>query len=231
LPGLPLRLSSVFEMKKQRITAFLVTFFILLSAGFAFYYYKESKQMRKPEIAITGQPGQAIRPFAFINQEGDTVTNKNIKNKIVVVEYFFTTCKSICPKMNENMAKVYQAFRSDDDVVILSHTVDPKNDTVAAMKAYSLRFDADPKRWMFLTGDKKALYDQARYSYNITAVEEDTVDIQSDFIHTNVFVLVDKSGRLRMHLDKDGNPEAYDGTNEKSVAQMIEDIKVLEEEK
>ncbi len=133
--------------------------------------------------------------------------------------------------MSENMAKVYQAFRSDDDVVILSHTVDPKNDTVAAMKAYSLRFDADPKRWMFLTGDKKALYDQARYSYNITAVEEDTVDIQADFIHTNVFVLVDKQGRLRMRLNKDGNPEAYDGTGEKSVAQMIEDSKILDAEK
>jgi protein SCO1/2 len=214
-------------MKNNRVTIFLVSFFILLAAGFSFYYYSVSNKMKEAKLAVVGQPGQDIRPFAFLNQDGDTITNRHIKDKIVVVEYFFTTCKGICPKMNENMAKVYQAFRSDEDVVILSHTVDPRKDTVGAMKAYSLRFDADPKRWMFLTGDKKALYDQARYSYNITAAEEAVEDIEADFIHTNVFVLVDKHGKLRMRLNSDGNPEAYDGTNEKSVAMMIEDIKQL----
>lgn len=217
-------------MKRQRITVILVTFFILLASGFAFYYYSISKTMRQPEISIVGEAGQNIRPFAFLNQEGDTITNKNIKNKIVVVEYFFTTCKGICPKMNENMAKVYQAYRSDDDVLILSHTVDPERDSVAAMKAYSLRFDADPRHWMFLTGSKKELYDQAYYSYLMTAVEERNPNIEEDFIHTQKFVLVDRKGRLRMRLDKDGKAEAYDGTNEKSVAQLIDDIKLLEAE-
>jgi protein SCO1 len=217
-------------MKRQRLTVILVTFFILLASGFAFYYYSVSKEMRQPELSVIGEPGQNIRPFAFLNQEGDTITNKNIKNKIVVVEYFFTTCKGICPKMNENMAKVYQAYRNDDDVLILSHTVDPQRDSVPAMKAYSLRFDADPKHWMFLTGSKKALYDQAYYSYLMTAVEERNPNIDEDFIHTEKFVLVDRKGRLRMRLDKDGKVEAYDGTNEKSVAQLIEDIKLLEAE-
>jgi protein SCO1/2 len=217
-------------MKRQRLTVILVTFFILLASGFAFYYYSVSKEMRQPELSIIGEPGQNIRPFAFLNQEGDTITNKNIKNKVVVVEYFFTTCKGICPKMNENMAKVYQAYRNDDDVIILSHTVDPQRDSVPAMKAYSLRFDADPKHWMFLTGDKKALYDQAYYSYLMTAVEERNPNVEEDFIHTEKFVLVDRKGRLRMRLAKDGKAEAYDGTNEKSVAQLIEDIKLLEAE-
>lgn len=217
-------------MKRQRITVILVTFFILLSAGFAFYYYSLSKKMKQPELAIVGEPGQKIRPFAFLNQEGDTITDKNIQGKILVVEYFFTTCKGICPKMNENMSKVYQAYRSDDDVLILSHTVDPERDSVPAMKAYSLRFEADPKRWMFLTGDKQALYDQAYYSYLMTAVDERNPNIDEDFIHTQKFVLVDKQGRLRMRQDKDGKPEAYDGTNEKSVAQLIDDIKLLETE-
>lgn len=217
-------------MKRQRITVILVSFFILLSAGFAFYYYALSKKMRQPELAIVGEGGQNIRPFAFANQEGDTITKKNIEGKIVVVEYFFATCKSICPKMNENMAKVYQTFRNDDDVIILSHTVDPKRDSVAALKAYSLRFDADPKRWMFLTGDKKALYDQARYSYLITAKESETENIEDDFIHEKYFVLVDKNGRLRMRMNSEGKPEAYDGTNEKAVAQLIDDIKLLEAE-
>jgi protein SCO1/2 len=217
-------------MKRQRITVALVTFFILLSAGFAFYYYSVSKKMKQPELAVIGEAGQGIRPFAFLNQDGDTITNKDIKGKIVVVEYFFTTCKGICPKMNENMSKVYQAYRSDNDVIILSHTVDPLRDSVPAMKAYSLRFDADPKRWMFLTGDKQALYDQARYSYLITAKEKTAEKIEDDFIHEKYFVLVDKAGQLRMRLDKEGKPDAYDGTNEKSVAQLIEDIKLLEAE-
>lgn len=217
-------------MKRQRITVILVSFFILLSAGFAFYYYSISKEMKKPELAVQGEAGDGIRPFAFVNQEGDTITNKVMQGKVAVVEYFFTTCKGICPKMNENMAKVYQAYRNDDEVIILSHTVDPKRDTVAAMKAYSLRFDADPKHWMFLTGDKQALYKQARLSYKISAGDSTALDIESDFIHTNVFVLVDKAGRLRIRLDKDGNPTPYDGTDEKSVAQLIDDIKLLEAE-
>lgn len=218
-------------MKRQRITVILVSFFILLSAGFAFYYYSLSKKMRQPELAYFGEPGHKIRPFSFANQDGDTITYQHIKGKIVVVEYFFATCKSICPKMNENMAKVYQAFRSDEDVLILSHTVDPQRDSVSALKAYSLRFDADPKRWMFLTGNKQALYDQARFSYLITAKEAATENIEDDFIHEKYFVLVDRSGRLRTRLGKDGRPELYDGTNEKSVAQLIDDIKMLESEK
>lgn len=214
----------------NKTTVLLVSFFILLAAGFSFYYYAKSKEIRKPKVAITSPPGQSIRPFAFLNQEGDTITKKDIEGKIVVVEYFFTTCKSICPKMNENMAKVYQAFRGSDDVVILSHTVDPKRDTVEAMKAYSMRFDADPDKWMFLTGDKQALYDQARYSYVVTAVDEAASEIEDDFIHTNIFVLVDKQGRLRTHINDEGNPESYDGTSESSVAKLIEDIKMLQQE-
>ncbi|MFT4062099.1 MAG: SCO family protein [Edaphocola sp.] len=218
-------------MKRQTLTIVVVTFFILLAAGFSFYYYSLSNGMKKPELAVIGQPGQKVRPFAFANQEGDTVRLNDVLGKVLVVEYFFTTCKGICPKMNENMAKVYQAIRSSNDVVILSHTVDPLRDTVAAMKAYSLRFDADPKHWLFLTGTKKALYDQAYYSYLMTAVEERNPDINQDFIHTEKFVLVDKKGRLRMRIDKTtGDAQAYDGTNEKSVAQLIEDVKILEAE-
>jgi len=214
-------------MKKNKITVFLSAFFILLAAVFSYLYYNASKQMKKSDLVVMTEPGDGIRSFSFLNQEGETVTNEDIKDKVAVVEFFFTTCKGICPKMNENMTKVYQAFRSDDDVVILSHTVDPKRDTVAALKAYSLRFDADPKRWMFLTGDKKEIYDQARLSYKVSAGDTTALDIESDFIHTNVFVLVDKYGRLRVRLDEEGNPDPYDGTNEKSVAQLIKDIHQL----
>jgi len=101
----------------------------------------------------------------------------------------------------------------------LSHSVDPKKDTVAAMKEYSLRFDAEPDQWMFLTGDKKELYDMARYSYLVTAADDTaTVDIASDFIHTDRFVLVDRIGQIRGQ---------YEGTDIGSVNQLIGDIKEL----
>lgn len=217
--------------KSQKVPLILSVFFIILGTSFSFYYYSVSKEIKKPKVAIVSQPGQLVRPFTFINQEGDTVTRKVMDGKIAVVEYFFTTCKGICPKMNENMAKVYQTFRNSDDVIILSHTVDPEHDTVEAMKAYSLRYDADPKHWLFLTGNKKELYDQARYSYLISAVDSTVTSIDEQFIHSNLFILVDKQGRLRMHIESEsGNPKAYDGTDEQSVAKLIADIKALQAE-
>lgn len=215
----------------RSLTIFFVSFFILLAAVFSGFYYYHTNVSKKPNVAIQSQPGQTIRPFSFINQDGDTITKKDIEGKIVVVEYFFTTCQGICPIMNDNMFTVYEAFKAYDDVVILSHTVDPKRDTVEAMKAYSLKYDADPKKWMFLTGDKKELYDQAYFSYGLTTANESVENIDEDFIHSNVFVLVDKHGRLRMHLNKDNNPVPYDGTDEESVARLIEDIhEVLKED-
>jgi protein SCO1/2 len=209
-------------MKNKKVTIFLVSFFILLSAVFMTYYYSISREQPK-KLPVLGEGDHRVRQFSFVNQDGKTVTNKDVEGKIYVVEYFFTTCKGICPKMNENMSKVYQAFRGDKNVMILSHTVDPKKDTVAAMKEYSLRFDADPSQWVFLTGDKKELYDMARYSYLVTAADDTgTTDIQSDFIHTDRFVLVDKTGHIR---------GLYEGTNIGSVNQLIGDIKELLKEK
>jgi protein SCO1/2 len=218
-------------MSKKTISIVLIVFFIALCSGFMFIYYPMVKESRAPGLGFWGaNQGPSVRPFKFVNQQGDTITEQDVKGKILVVEYFFATCKSICPKMNENMAKVYQAYRTNENVLILSHTVDPKNDTVAALKAYSLRYDADPKRWMFLTGDKQALYDHARFSYQITAMENTAEHIDEDFIHEKYFVLVDKQGRLRAHKEEDGAVSLYDGTDEKSVAQLIKDIKILEEE-
>lgn len=205
-------------MRSKKIAIFLVAFFIILSAVFMTYYYNVMREQPK-RLPVLGAGDHRVRQFAFTDQEGKTVTNEDVAGKIYVVEYFFTTCKGICPKMNENMTLVYKAFRGNDDIKILSHTVDPKKDTVAAMKAYSLQYDADPKQWIFLTGDKKELYDMARYSYLVTAVDDTAqVDIQSDFIHTDRFVLVDRTGRIRGQ---------YEGTDKASVNQLIGDIKEL----
>jgi protein SCO1/2 len=202
----------------KKTTIFLVSFFILLAAVFMTYYYKTTREQPKV-LPVLGNPGHTVDTFSFINQDGKIITQNNVKGKICVVEYFFTTCKGICPKMNENMRDVYQAFRGNRDILILSHTVDPLKDTVIAMKAYSMKFDADPEQWLFLTGDKKKLYDMARFSYLVTAVDDTAnVDIKSDFIHTNRFVLVDKKGHVR---------GSYIGTDKNGVNQLIGDIKQL----
>ncbi len=209
-------------MRNNKTTVFLVGFFILLSTAFMGYYYKVSREQPK-RLRILGAGDHRVRQFSFTDQEGRTITHDMVKGKIYVVEYFFTTCKGICPKMNENMNEVYKAFRGNEDVLILSHTVDPKKDTVEAMKEYSQQFDADPEQWMFLTGDKKELYDMARYSYLVTAVDDTVeVDIQADFIHTDRFVLVDRTGHIRGQ---------YEGTDENAVKQLIGDIKILLKEK
>lgn len=193
---------------------------MLLGIAFLGYYYKVNHEQKVSALPIIGTDNNHhISPFSFVNQDGKTITNEDVKGKICVVEYFFATCKGICPKMNENMSKVYKAFLGNNKVLILSHTVDPVKDTVQALKAYSLRFDANADQWMFLTGDKKALYDMARYSYLINA--EDTangVTIKDDFIHDKHYTLVDGLGRVRGF---------YDGLELTEINKLIADINTL----
>jgi len=213
-------------MKNKKITIFLISFFMLLGVAFIGFIYPKIKdqQKKQPVLPIVGNDlNHHISPFSFVNQDGKTITNEDVNGKICIVEYFFATCKGMCPKMNENMVKVYKAFQGNKNVLILSHTVDPIKDTVKALKEYSLRFDADASQWMFLTGDKKQLYDMARYSYLISA-EDDTagVSIDKDFIHDKHYALVDGYGRVRGF---------YDGLSAGDVARLIGDINALLKEK
>lgn len=207
-------------MSNRTITITLIVFFILLAAGFMGYYYKTTREIPKT-VGIFGNPGHTVDTFTFVNQDGKLTTRKDVEGKVYVVEYFFTTCKGICPKMNDNMAKVYRAYRGNPDVMILSHTVDPKSDTVEAMKAYSQKFNADSKQWMFLTGSKQRLYDMAREAYYISPEGERTSNIDEDFIHDNHFVLVDQTGHTRA---------VYDGLNQASIDTLIGDIRLVLDE-
>jgi len=206
---------------KNKTSLFLLVFFMLLGVGFLSYWYFQYKQIPK-RLPTYGNPGHHVESFSFINQDGKTMTEKDMDGKIYVVEYFFTTCEGICPKMNDNMAKVYQNFRGQSDVAILSHTVDPETDTVEQLKRYSLKYDADPSQWNFVTGDKMALYKMAINSYLVTAVEDTTQkDIMPDFIHSEKFVLVDKEKHIR---------GSYDGTSASDVKKLIADINELKKE-
>ena len=209
-------------MKNKKTVIFLISFFMLLGIAFIGYVFPKISENQKklPTLPIIGNDqNHHIASFSFVNQEGKTITNEDVRGKICVVEYFFATCKGMCPRMNENMEKVYKAFRGNKNVLILSHTVDPVKDTPNALKVYSLRFDADPNQWMFLTGDKKQLYDMARYSYLISA-EDDTagVSIDKDFIHDKHYSLVDGFGRVRGF---------YDGLSPADINKLIGDINTL----
>ncbi len=210
-------------MSRRALTITLVVFFILLSAGFFAYYYHITRTLPQT-LAVIGNDGHRVDTFSFYNQDGKLITQKDVAGKVYVAEYFFATCRGICPKMNENMTKVYQAYQGNPDVLILSHTVDPKNDTVAALKAYSRRFNADARQWMFLTGTKKRLYEMALESYLISAVDSTRpANIEEAFIHDKHFVLVDKHGRLRGRF--------YDGLERSQLDTLISDIHLLLEEK
>ena len=198
---------------------------LLMASGYLLYMGDlKLRDIEKNSLPVIGaEQAHTVSQFSFLNQEGKVITNEYIKGKICVVSYFFATCKGICPQMNENMDLVYKAFNGNENVVLLSHTVDPKKDSVGALKAYSKRYDANPVQWMFLTGDKKKLYDMARYSYLISAGDDTTgLGIDCDFIHDQQFTLVDGYGRIR---------GIYDGLNKKQIDSLIGDIKRLLNEK
>lgn len=160
-----------------------------------------------------------VQPFSFINQFNDSVTGKTIANKIYVADFFFATCQSICPKMSSQLVHVQDAFKNDKDVLILSHTVNPLHDTVEVLNGYSQSYGAIKNKWHFLTGNKKEIYDMARYSYLVNALEED--GSAEGFLHSELFILVDKQKRIRGF---------YDGTDSVAVVKLISDIKLLKQE-
>ncbi len=181
-----------------------------------------NEEMVDPEMLRLGI-GHHIGAFSVQNQDGKVISTKDMKGNIAIVEYFFTTCKSICPVMNEQMQRVSEAFINENDVRIFSFTVDPETDDIAQMKKYATSHQATSGKWHFLTGKKEDLYTLARKSFFVLkpAEAQNLGDAGSDFIHTNNFVLIDKQLRIRGY---------YDGTSEKEVNQLISDIKRLQKE-
>ncbi|MDQ3046337.1 MAG: SCO family protein [Bacteroidota bacterium] len=157
-----------------------------------------------------------IPDFSFINQDGKSISQKDFQGSIYVTDFFFTTCKSICPVMSNNMEQVYEKFKGNPAVKFLSHTVDPEVDTVEQLKRYAIQHHADASQWMFVTGDKKELYAIARNGYLLNAEQGDGGP--DDFIHTQNFALIDKDKRIRGF---------YDGTDSSNTYQLIKDIELL----
>lgn len=157
-----------------------------------------------------------VSDFNLINQNGQTVTQENYQDKIYVTDFFFTTCKTICPAMTNNMAKIQEEFLNSKDVMLLSISVLPDTDSASVLREYADKKGVIDSKWNITTGKKKHIYQLARQSY-FAVVEQG--DGEQDFIHTPKFILIDKEKQIR---------GIYDGTNDEDINKIITDIKVLQ---
>ena len=196
------------------VLLFPVVFWLVLVKG-------KNKFKRLPilaayEVSSAGDTiYHTIPDFALLNQSGDTISLENVEGKVFVANFFFATCKTICPAMNAQVKRVQEAFADNDNIRILSFTVDPESDTVQALAAYGERMQANPKKWWFLTGPKEEIYTLARDGFLVPAavgVGED------DFFHSQSLLLIDKERRMRA---------IREGTEAAQVDTLIDEIKVL----
>ena len=161
-----------------------------------------------------------IANFSLTNQDGEVISGKTVTGKIYVANFFFATCQSICPEMSGNLSAVQQEFMNDDSLLILSHSVNPLHDTVAVLKNYAATYGAKSGKWHLLTGNKKMIYDLAKTSYLVNALEDDGTP--EGFLHSELLLLIDGKGRIR---------GMYDGTDKAAVQELIAAIHLLKTEK
>ena len=163
-----------------------------------------------------------VSPFRLINQEGKTITERTFEGKIYIADFFFTTCPGICPVMTKNMAVLQDAFSIDADILLLSHSVTPKKDSVPILKTYAERKGVKSGKWHLVTGTKKHIYKLGRQDYFVEEDLGETKTSEDDFLHTENFILVDKNRHIR---------GIYNGLNTTSIQQLIADVKALQQEK
>ncbi len=169
------------------------------------------------EVGVNGDTiYHAVPAFSFINQQGKAITDKDFKNKIYVANFFYATCPRECPKMSDQLERVQNAFIKDDQVRIISHTINPEHDSVQVLADYAKKYNADPTKWWFVTGSKEAINSIAQQGYYVEAAQGKNPD---DFFHSQQLILVDKDKHIRGF---------YDGLDAPSVDTLIDEIKVLE---
>ncbi|MGV3527992.1 MAG: SCO family protein [Flavisolibacter sp.] len=199
-------------MSRKQI--FYTAFFSVLVIGFIgtlSFVVPDFFQSKFPPISEVGK-------FSFVNQDGKTVTEQNIKGKVVVANYFFTTCKSICPRMAANLKPVYDEFKNEKDFVMLSHTCDPERDSVPVLRQYADSVGVHDDKWQFLTGSKDSLYAMARHGYKIDDPNNFVQSADDDFLHTQFIALVNKKGEVT---------NIYDGIKPSEMKEMMAKIKKL----
>ena len=156
-----------------------------------------------------------IANFSFTNQDGETVTNANFEGKIYVVDFFFTHCPTICPKVTAQMLRVYDRFKDSTNILLLSHTIDPKHDTIGRLKEYAGKLGVVAPKWQFVTGDKDSIYGIADDYFSIA---KENPNAPGGFDHSGRLILVDKKRRVRSFCD---------GTDAKDVDRFMKDVQTL----
>lgn len=207
------------------------TFIFVFLKMFGHNYFKLPYLM--PEIDASGQVVMSgadtvfhkIPEFELIDQNGQKFSSTQTKGKIYVADFFFTRCGTICPKISNNLTRIQSLFANDPNILIVSHSVDPKHDSSAVLQKYGEKYDVNSKRWFLLTGDKKAIYDLAIKGYKLPVADASEYDkniksIDETFIHSEKLLLIDKEGYIR---------GIYDGTYGPDVERLIGEIKVLSE--
>ena len=159
-----------------------------------------------------------VPEFTVTNQDGEIITEKNFKDKIYVANFFFTRCPTICPKMTSQL-KRFQELSKDMDIKIISYSIDPKRDTVEALKAYAEKNGISTHNWDFVTGDKEVIYELGMEGYHLSAMEDE--EAEGGFLHSQMVVLVDKEKHIR---------GMYDGTVTEEMDKLLSDIKKLKKE-
>ncbi len=198
----------------NRKTIFYIIFFSLLVIAFYAVLINVIPGFRKSKLPPIGY----VQPFSFTNQDGKITTEKDVVGKVYLANYFFTTCRSICPRMNNEVKQVYEHFKNENDFLILSHTSDPETDSAPRLKQYSDSIGVTGGHWIFLTGRKDSLYRQARLSYRIDDPNNNLKNIDDDFLHTQFLALVNKKGEV---------VKIYDGLRKAEIAELIKDAEKL----
>ena len=208
-----------------RIVSFFAIFFTSVAIAYVMYFRPEDdlpiyqpSQLNPALVdpSAMREENHRILDFNLVNHLGDTVTLADVQGQILVVDFFFTRCATICPLMTKNLQRIHDRLGSDAPVQLMSHSVTPVADSVSVLSAYADKHGADPDLWWFLTGEKSEIYTLARKSY-FSCLDEGDGGFQ-DFVHTENIVLVDDQGRLRGF---------YDGTDSKAMSQLFSDLEFL----
>ncbi len=180
------------------------------------YYPAIDEATEQPIVNNGDTVFQKIPDFRFVSQEGKTVSQADLNGSVYIANFFFASCQDICKKMSAQMERVNDAFRNNPQVKLISYTVDPERDSVAVLKRYAEMYQADPNKWLFVTGSKNQLYEHAQNGYKVSAMQ--APGTIPNFIHSEKLILVDKEKHVR---------GIYDGTNPQDVDRLITEITVL----
>lgn len=203
-----------FFLPKVRVTKliFITIFFLILTALFTGCEKKNDEKFRVY--------GEVTQDFTFHNQDNQVVTKAIFDDKVVITDFFFTTCPSICPIMKRQMVRIYEAYPDQPDLLLFSHTIDPDHDTVEILKNYSEGLGISSDKWQLVTGPQEEIFEIAKNNYMLGALKDE--NSPGGYIHSGSFVLIDKNKKIRGY---------YDGTDAKEVDRLIVDMKEFLSEK